>query len=48
MRVSIAANILTAVGLNPYRKFRARPSDYVLVAAAIAAATALVAWAVFG
>jgi hypothetical protein len=40
--------ILRAVGLNPYRKFRARPADYVLVVAAIAAALALVVWALAG
>jgi hypothetical protein len=36
------------VGFNPYRKFRARPGDYVLVAAAVAVAVALVAWGLFG
>ena len=40
--------ILRAVGLNPYRKFRARPADYVLVVAAIVAALALVVWAAAG
>jgi hypothetical protein len=40
--------ILRAVGLNPYRKFRAKPTDYVLVIAAIVAAAALVVWAVLG
>jgi hypothetical protein len=36
------------VGLNPYRKFKARPTDYVLVGAAAVAALALVVWAMFG
>jgi len=35
------------MGFNPYRRFRARTSDYVMVAAAIALVVALVAWAVF-
>jgi hypothetical protein len=34
------------VGFNPYRKFRARTGDYVMVGAAIAIAAALVIWAV--
>jgi len=42
------ANILTAVGFNPYRKFRARPADYALVIAAVVVALALVAWAFLG
>jgi hypothetical protein len=42
------ANILMAVGFNPYRRFRARPADYALVAAAIVIAVALVAWAFLG
>jgi hypothetical protein len=36
------------MGLNPYRKFRARPADYVLVAAAVFVALALVVWGIFG
>jgi hypothetical protein len=44
---SMAANILTGVGFNPYRKFRARPADYALVIAAVVVALALVAWAFF-
>ena len=40
--------ILKVVGFNPYRRFRARTGDYVMVAAAIALAVALVIWAVFG
>jgi hypothetical protein len=41
------ANILRPVGFNPYRKFRARPTDYALVAAALVVSLALVAWALF-
>jgi hypothetical protein len=40
--------ILTAVGYNPYRKFNAKPSDYVLVVAAVAVALAALAWAFLG
>jgi hypothetical protein len=36
------------VGYNPYRKFRAKPADYVLVAAALLIAILLVAWALLG
>jgi hypothetical protein len=36
------------MGYNPYRKFRARPSDYVLVVAAVAVALGLTAWGIFG
>jgi hypothetical protein len=36
-----------AMGFNPHRKFRARPTDYVLVAAASLAALGLVVWALF-
>ncbi len=36
------------MGFNPYRKFTARPSDYVVVTIAILVAVALVAWAFFG
>jgi hypothetical protein len=32
------------MGFNPYRRFRARTSDYVMVAAAMAIAGALVLW----
>jgi hypothetical protein len=39
--------ILKVVGFNPYRRFRARTSDYVMVAVAIALAVALVIWAAF-
>jgi hypothetical protein len=36
------------VGFNPYRRFKARPTDYALVVAAIAIAVALVVWAIAG
>ena len=44
----MALTILTAVGFNPYRRFRARPADYALVVAAFVVAFALVLWAVLG
>ena len=40
--------ILTAVGFNPYRRFKAKPFDYAMVAACIAIALALLIWAVAG
>jgi hypothetical protein len=36
------------VGYNPYRKFKAKPADYALVAAALAVSMALLVWAVLG
>ncbi len=36
------------MGYNPHRPFKARTSDYVLVAVALAAATALVIWGIWG
>lgn len=36
------------MGFNPYRKFRAKPVDYVLIAAVFAAAGAMVVWAFLG
>jgi hypothetical protein len=36
------------MGFNPYRRFRAKPADYALLAAAVLVAMALVAWAMFG
>jgi hypothetical protein len=36
------------MGFNPYRKFRARPADYAIVATALGATLALVLWAVAG
>ncbi len=44
----MSRTILTAVGFNPYRKFKARPADYALVVAAILVALALVAVGVLG
>jgi hypothetical protein len=44
----MARTILTAVGFNPYRKFKARPMDYALVVVATAVALALVAWGILG
>jgi hypothetical protein len=44
----MARTILTPVGFNPYRKFRARPTDYALVVAAVLVVLALVAWALVG
>jgi hypothetical protein len=36
------------MGLNPYRKFRARPADVALVVAALAVSAALLIWAIAG
>lgn len=36
------------MGFNPNRVYRRRPSDYVFVAAGLAAALALVLWAFLG
>lgn len=36
------------MGLNPYRKHRRRPSDYVLVGACLALVLALLVWAFLG
>jgi len=36
------------VGFNPYRKFRAKPSDYLMVGASLIIAAGLVVWAFFG
>jgi hypothetical protein len=36
------------MGYNPYRKFRARPSDYVLLVVVFAVAAGLVVWAIVG
>ena len=44
----MSRTILTAVGFNPYRRFRARPADYALVVAAGVVAAALVLWALLG
>lgn len=37
-----------AVGFNPYRKYRANRTDYILIAAVCAAASGMLAWALFG
>jgi len=37
-----------AVGFNPYRQHRRRPSDYLMVAAAFVAVAVLLLWAVIG
>jgi len=39
---------MASVGFNPYQKFQAKPSDYVLVASAILICIALLAWAIAG
>jgi energy-coupling factor transporter transmembrane protein EcfT len=36
------------VGYNPYRRFKAKPADYVLVAVCLAIAVALLIWALAG
>jgi hypothetical protein len=36
--------ILGAMGYNPYRKFKARPSDYVFIGVGLATLLALVIW----
>jgi hypothetical protein len=36
------------VGFNPYRKFVAKPADYLFVVAAVAVAAGLVIWGFFG
>jgi hypothetical protein len=36
------------MGFNPYRKFVAKPADYLMVVAAVAAVMALLAWALLG
>jgi hypothetical protein len=37
-----------AMGFNPYRKFVAKPADYVLVGVAVLAVIGLLAWAFLG
>jgi energy-coupling factor transporter transmembrane protein EcfT len=36
------------VGFNPYRKYRANRTDYVLIGAVCAAAAGMLVWALFG
>jgi hypothetical protein len=38
---------MATMGFNPYRKFRARGADYVLVASAFVVVVVLIGWAVF-
>jgi len=38
---------MAAMGFNPYRKFRARGADYVLVASALVVVVVLLGWALF-
>jgi hypothetical protein len=36
------------MGFNPYRKFVAKPADYVVVVAAVVAVIGLLAWVMLG
>lgn len=45
LMVSMAPTIISAMGLNPYRPQRRRPSDYLFVAVGLAVVLALVLWA---
>ena len=36
------------MGFNPYRKYRAKPVDYLLIAAVCVVAAAMLAWALLG
>jgi hypothetical protein len=36
------------VGFNPYRKFVAKPADYLMVAAAVVVVVGLLLWALLG
>ena len=47
-RVRPGPERMGVVGYNPYRRFRARPLDYVLVVVAVVVALALVGWALLG
>gem|GEM_PF-969917 len=38
----------SGMGFNPHRPQKRTPADYVMVAAAMLACAALVAWAIFG
>ena len=42
------STILERMGFNPYRKFVAKPADYVFVVAAAVAVIGLLAWAFLG
>ena len=37
-----------AMGFNPYRKFVAKPADYLMVAVAVVVVVGLLLWAVLG
>lgn len=39
--------MLAGMGLNPYRKVRRSPADYLMVAGAVVVCVVLVAWALF-
>ena len=39
--------ILAAMGFNPYRKYKATPTDYVMLAAVGIVAAGLVIWGLF-
>jgi hypothetical protein len=39
---------MCTMGFNPYRKYRARPLDYTLLAAVFVIAIGLLAWALLG
>jgi hypothetical protein len=43
-----ARSRMGTMGYNPYRKYRARPADYVLLALVFVIAIGLLAWAVVG
>jgi hypothetical protein len=36
------------MGFNPYRKFAAKPADYLMVAAAVVVVVGLLLWALLG
>ena len=36
------------MGFNPYRRFVAKPADYLMVAAAVVAVVCLLLWALLG
>ncbi len=44
MRSGGRAAILIGMGYNPYRRFKARPGDYVMVISAVVIVVALVVW----
>ena len=46
--VSMTADDTEGMGFNPHRKYRARKSDYVFVAAAVIVCAALLSWVLLG